>query len=258
MRRLGRGLVRWLLDVDVGRRVVGVAALERPDVLLGALGWSLSKDARVNPAAWPATLSKFEDVAPLVLSSNPANRGLAAMSLVEVAHLWKLAGEAGSGVVVEIGRERGGSTFVLAAALAGGGGWLFSFDPQLKLASRAYDEELSEVLARCRIGSNVILSSEDSHRAEPPAGEYALVLVDGDPSLEGTRLDFERFGRRTRVGGHVLFHDAVGGPRAKALAPLLREIDADPAFERRPDVGTFAHYTRRRSASRVDGEPTDA
>ena len=80
----------------------------------------------------------------------------------------------------------------------------------------------------------------------PPEGEYALVLVDGDPSYEGTRLDFERFGRRLRPGGRVLFHDAVaGGPRAPQLAPLVAEIGGDPDFERQPDVGTFADFRRR-------------
>jgi predicted O-methyltransferase YrrM len=134
---------------------------------------------------------------------------------------------------------------VLAAALAGRA-QLISYDPQDKLGSKAYDEELQQALDRYGLGSNVVLSNEDSHLAAPPDGDYALVLVDGDPSYEGTRLDFERFGRRLRPGGHVLFHDAVaGGPRAAQLAPLLEEIDADADFRRRPDVGTFAQYARR-------------
>lgn len=246
MRRLGRWLVRRLLDLRLGRTFVAVAAIERPDVLLGALGFSVSREARFTRTdAWPSSVSSFEDVAPLVLSSNPANRGLAAMSLVETAHLWRLAAQARDGTVVEIGRERGGSTFVLAAALAGRG-TLVSYDPQGKLGSLDYDAELRASLAHFGIDANVDLSVEDSHEAVLPEGEYALVLVDGDPSYEGTRLDFERFGRRLRHGGHVLLHDAVaGGPRMRQLTPLVEEIEQDPEFERRPDVGTFAHFVRR-------------
>jgi predicted O-methyltransferase YrrM len=214
--------------------------------LLGALGFSVSRDARFSRIdAWPSSAASFEDVAPLVLSSNPANRGLAAMSLVEIAHLWRLGAEAGESTVVEIGRERGGSTFVLAAALAGRGR-LISYDPQGKLGSLDYDVELREALARFGLDANVDLSVEDSHQAVLPEGEYALVLVDGDPSYEGTRRDFERFGCRLRPGGHILFHDAVaGGPRVRQLTPLVEEIERDDEFERRPDVGTFAHFVRR-------------
>jgi predicted O-methyltransferase YrrM len=245
VRRLGRRLVRRLLDSRVGRTFVGVAAIERPDVLLGALGFTISRDARFTQVAWPSSASSFEDVAPLVLSSNPANRGLAAMSLVEVAHLWRLAAAVGDGTIIEIGRERGGSTFVLAAALANRGR-LISYDPQGKLGSVDYDVELRAALNHFGFGANVELSLEDSHEVAPPEGTYALVLVDGDPSYEGTRLDFERFGRRLRPGGHVLFHDAVaGGPRHRQLAPLLEEIGRDPEFERRADVGTFAQFARR-------------
>ena len=245
MRKPARRVVRRLLDSRAGRALVGVAALERPDVLLGALGFTLSRDARFTRITWPSSVSSFEDVAPLVLSSNPANRGLAAMTLAEAAHLWRLAAAVGDGTIVEIGRERGGSTFVLAAALANRGR-LVSYDPQGKLGSTDYDAELRAALEHFGLAANVELSLEDSHVADPPKGEYALVLVDGDPSYEGTRLDFERFARRLGSGGHVLFHDAVaGGPRARQLAPLMAEIDADPDFDRRPDVATFAHYTRR-------------
>lgn len=245
MSRVARALVRKLLSRQITRKLVAVAAIERPDVLLGALGFSLSRHLRFTQVEnWPSSASSFEDVAPLVLSSNPANRGLAAMSLAEAAHLWRLAREVGSGTVVEIGRERGGSTFLLAAALAGRGA-LISYDPQTKLGSSDYDEELRSALTRYGI-EPVTLSREDSHQAALPAGPYALVLVDGDPSFEGTRLDFERFGRRLQPGGHILFHDAVAaGPRMGQLAPLLEEIEQDDHFARCPDVGTFAHFIRR-------------
>jgi len=72
------------------------------------------------------------------------------------------------------------------------------------------------------------------------------VLVDGDPSLAGTRNDVERFGRRLRPGGRLLFHDATrGGPRSATLRPLLAELGADEEFTRLPDVGTFADFQRR-------------
>lgn len=217
-------------------------------MLCGAVGPAMSRRSRfANVTVWPHELLAFEDVAPIVLSSNAANRGIASMRLDEVAHLWRLARASGPGTLIEVGRERGGSTLVLAAAMDPDA-TLVSFDPQTKQAERgvSFDEELAEALSRYGLDTRVRLVAEDSHTARPPDGDYALVLIDGDPSLEGTRTDFARFGRRVRPGGRVLFHDAApGGPRNASLAPLLGELDADAEFERLPNVGTFADFRRR-------------
>jgi predicted O-methyltransferase YrrM len=231
-----------------GRRMFGHAARVHPELLLEPLGYTLSRNARLSQVrVWPTELETFADVAPLVLSSNAANRGVASMSLEEIAHLWRLAATVDSGTIVEIGRERGGSTLVLAAAM-GRGVTLYSFDPQRKhpKLGPTFDNELVDVLRRYRLAERVRLVREDSHVAEIPPGEYALVLVDGDPTLDGTRSDFKRFCRRLRPGGHALFHDAgVGGPRHVNLKPLVVEIEAETEFERLRDVGTFVHFVRR-------------
>ncbi len=178
-----------LLGSRIGRSLATVAAQERPEILLGALGWSLSGNRRFSDVErWPESVSGFEDIAPLVR--------------------------------------------------------LVSFDPQGKLGTSSYDDELSSALARYGI-RNVELRLEDSHTADLPEGEYSLVLVDGDPSYDGTERDFDRFCRRLRPGGHALFHDAApGGARSRQLAPLVEEIGRDPDFDRQPDVGTFVHFIR--------------
>jgi hypothetical protein len=98
IRTLGRRVVRRLLDSRVGRTLVGVTAIERPEVLLGALGFTISRDARFTRVAWPSSASSFEDVAPFVLSSSPANRGLAgrgsallalAMAIGDASSAWR-------------------------------------------------------------------------------------------------------------------------------------------------------------------------
>jgi predicted O-methyltransferase YrrM len=232
----------------LGRQWLGYLALEQPATLARALGAALSRAARLERvAAWPERLDGFEDVAPMVLSSNQANRGLASMALVEVAHLWRLAGAAGPATIVEIGRERGGSTLVLAAAMDTGA-TLWSYDPQTKLGALGdgHDSDLRRALDRYGLSERVRILRESSHTAELPPGPYALVLVDGDPSLAGTRLDFERFGTRLAAGGSVLFHDAAaGGPREGDLAPLVLELERDETLERAPDVGTFVQFVRR-------------
>jgi len=239
-------LTRSLTRTSVGRRVLAKVILSAEDFSVQTLGWSFATQASL-PAAerLPPSLDGFELVAPLVLSSNPANRGLASMRLDEASHLWSLARSAGDATLVEIGRERGGSTLLLAGAMAPGAE-LHSYDPQTKLGEAAADGQLAALLERYGLSDRVRLHVADSHTVEPPGGELGLVLVDGDPSYEGTRYDYERFCLRLRPGGDALFHDAVPpGPRHEALAPLLLEIEREGEFDRRPDVGTFAHFTRR-------------
>ena len=244
IRRLTAGSVVRFAASPVVQRALAVVARDRPSLLLGPLGWALARNARfAGIRSWPSSVSSFADVAPLVLSSNDANRGVASMSLEEAAHLWRLAAGA-HGVIAELGRERGGSTFLLAAAMPESS-TLVSFDPQGKLGTDRWDDELREALRRYGLVERVMISLEDSHVAAVPEG-LVLVLVDGDPSYEGTKLDFERFCLALAPGGHALFHDAVGGgPRRVQLAPLLDEIERGGRFDRQPDVGTFAHFVRR-------------
>jgi predicted O-methyltransferase YrrM len=245
-RAVSAELTRSLTRTRIGRRALAKVVLSAEDFSLHTIGWSLATRASLPEAErLPDSLDRFERVAPLVLSSNVANRGLASMRLDEAAHLWSVARSVGEATLVEIGRERGGSTLLLAGAMAAGAE-LHSYDPQTKLGGASPDAPLASLLDRYGLSGRVELHVADSHTVEPPDGELALVLVDGDPSYEGARLDYERFCLRLRPGGHALFHDAVPpGPRHEALAPLLLEIEREGAFERRPDVGTFAHFTHR-------------
>jgi predicted O-methyltransferase YrrM len=227
----------------LGGRALAYLAIRVPDLLLEPLGWALSTNARL-PDDLPERIDAFECCAPLVLSSNAANRGVAAMRLDEAALLWRLATSAASGLLVEIGRERGGSTLLLAGALQEGAE-LHSYDPQTKLGSLEFDGELRRLLARYGRDSPVHLHVADSHVAPLPTGRIGLVLVDGDPSYEGTRLDFERWCVPMAAGGHALFHDAApGGKRHPQLRRLVEEIETDGGWRREPDVGSFVHFVR--------------
>ena len=152
----------------------------------------------------------------------------------------------------EAGSLRLGAAFGLAlaspflAAAMGPQARLHSYDPQTKLGVAGPDAPLAALLDRYGLSGRVELHVADSHAVEPPGGEFGLVLVDGDPTYVGSRLDYERFCLRLRPGGHALFHDAVPpGPRHEALGPLLLEVEREGELDRQPNVGTFAHFTRR-------------
>src|SRR5258708_18728638 len=74
-------------------------------------------------------------------------------------------------------------------------------------ADRSYDDQLTDVLKRFHL-DNVQVLVGDSRSIELETGDVDLVFVDGDHSYEGVKSDFERFGRRVRIGGAGLFDDA--------------------------------------------------
>jgi predicted O-methyltransferase YrrM len=206
-----------------------------------------------NVERWPESLDGFEDLA-FLFSSNQLSHGIASLQLDEAALLYGLARRVPIGAAVtEIGRFKGGTTLMLASALPDGAE-LWSYDLHVAirtdLSGPQLDAELRAALDRYGLSERVHLFVGDSRTAEPPPRASSLVFVDGDHTYEGARADFERWRGLVAPGGHVLFHDAVDaggyGNHYPGIERLVGEIDRDDAeFERRPDAGSIAHFTRR-------------
>jgi predicted O-methyltransferase YrrM len=86
---------------------------------------------------------------------------------------------------------------------------------------------------------------------ELDTGEVDLVFIDGDHSYAGARSDFERFGRRVRVGGAVLFDDAFDDGvfhviHTDGVGPVVREIAAGGDYRLVKVVKRLAHLERLR------------
>src|SRR5262245_18407772 len=77
------------------------------------------RDARFSTARWwPERLRGFEDLA-FLFTSSQLDHGIISQELDEAARLYGVARDVEDGAVVEIGRFKGGSTFLVAAALRG-------------------------------------------------------------------------------------------------------------------------------------------
>ena len=203
---------------------------------------------------WPESLDGFEDVA-FLFSSNQLSHGIASLQLDEAALLYRLARRVAPGAAVaEIGRFKGGTTLMLASALPDGAEvWSYDLHVALRpdMTGPQLDAELETALARYGLTDRVHLVVGDSRTAEPPPRPCELVFVDGDHTYEGARADHERWSELVSPGGHLLFHDAVDvggyGNHYPGIARLVAEIDRDDKrFERRPDAGSIAHFTRLR------------
>lgn len=233
-------LVVWLARTRPGRSLIHAAVMSPP-----------GERRLANVEAWPDSLSGFEDLA-FLFSSSELNHGVASLSFDEAAHLYRVARSLGDATLVEIGRFKGGSTVVFAAAKHPDAA-LWSYDlggeRSAGIVGEEVDAEIEATLARYGVDRGVHLVRADSRTVEPP-GPCDLVFVDGDHSYTGVRADFEHWREAVRPGGHLLFHDAAQPDRYAAVSPgvarLVGEIEQNPraGLVRHAVAGSIVHFRR--------------
>jgi predicted O-methyltransferase YrrM len=235
-------LIRRFGRTGPGKQVVHAAVMSDPAALRFP-----------NVAHSPAELRGFEDLA-FLFSSNQLNHGIASLQIDEAALLYRLARDVDAGAVVEIGRFKGGSTVVFAAALRDGVE-LWSYDAHVALRpdlpGSLLDAELLATLERYGLAPKVHLLVGDSKTVDPPPGAIRLLFVDGDHSYEGARADFERWGALVAPGGRVLFHDAVDtGGYGNVYPGVARAVaEIGDGWTREAGAGTIASFQKWSSPS---------
>lgn len=230
-------LIRRLGRTSLGKNLIHASVLRDPASMRFP-----------NLERWPDRVRGFEDLA-FLFSSNQLNHGVASLQFDEAALLYRLARDVERGPVAEIGRFKGGSTFIFASALPDGVE-LWSYDVHVALRpdmpGEKLDEELRAALERYGLAGKVNLIVADSRSADPPPEPVEVLFIDGDHSYGGVRADFQRWGAFVGPGGHLLFHDAVDsggyGNVYPGIAQLMTEIG--PEWQRQPDAGSIAHFIK--------------
>jgi predicted O-methyltransferase YrrM len=201
----------------------------------------------VHVSRWPDRIEGFEDLA-FLFSSSILAHGIASLRFDEAAYLYRLVHDLQPRTAVEIGRFRGGSTFLIASAL--GDGVLHSYDLELRQgrSGTELDRQLVQALERFDLTDRVELHTADSRTAAPPKSAIDLLFIDGDHREEGVRADFARWSPLLSRGGHLLFHDAVAAPdfvRPDSPGPARVADQLGQSFESQPGAGSIAHFIRR-------------
>jgi predicted O-methyltransferase YrrM len=204
-----------------------------------------------NPERWPASIEGFEDLS-FLFHLSQANYGVCLLAFDEAAYLYRLVRGIRAGRIAEIGRYKGGSTLLMAAAMDGET-VLDSYDLHLIALhdGKELDRALQRSLARYGLAERVRLHVQDSTAVHPAPESFDLVFVDGNHSYEGARKDFLHWRDAVRPGGHVVFHDAVKTREFSKAAPGLRELipeiegEHGGSFEKVDAVGTLVHFRRR-------------
>jgi predicted O-methyltransferase YrrM len=224
------------------RRVLAWTVRRHPHVAYDALRQRLSGD--YSFAELPERPQRdFEDL-DWMFESNPTNKGLVILELDEAACLFRLARSKPAARILEIGRWRGGSTFLLAVASDHD-----SIVTSIEIAPQD-DELLSTALKKNNLAHKVELLVANSQEAAARPDFYDLIFVDGDHSYEGAARDYEVWKKAMKPGGHLAFHNAARGRPFTNAVPgplrLMQEITAreNEYYQRQPDVGSLALFVR--------------
>jgi predicted O-methyltransferase YrrM len=240
------------LPQDAVRSFISTVGKQRPSEILESFGPLLNRSRYLDNAPFdlePVNGFQFEHLAGLFASTS-LDHAVIGMTVRQAAYVFGLIRQTKAQRVLEIGRNKGGGTLLMAAAMQGHG-QLWSIDigekeARMRGGGRPYDRQLEDVLASAGLRATLLVG--DSHTIEVDTGELDVAYIDGDHSYEGVRNDFERFGRRVRVGGAVLFDDAhfegLFGTHDDTVGRLVDEVVAAGRFRLVKNVNRLAHIER--------------
>jgi predicted O-methyltransferase YrrM len=224
-----------------------------PELCVEAMSRNNCKDFTFESVAnWPNQINGFEDLQ-FLFACSQLNMGIAALALDEAAYLYKLANHVKNGRIVEIGRFKGGGTFLLANAM-GEGTKLDSIDLHVKLTGEfsgpSLDAKLCSALKRYSLDHRVNILVGNSSEIERGIIPVNMIFIDGDHSYEGVKKDFLHWQQMVSQGGDVVFHDAANqrpfSTYHEEVDQFLREMEKDfgGQFNRIRNVGSIVHYRK--------------
>ena len=154
-------------------------------------------------------MNYFEDLIYL-FSSNRASRGIVRLNIAEGALLYKYAKKKHDDIIVEIGRDKGGSTVILASCLTNGK--IYSIDKKLH-------SEVKDNIKPYKDKIKLITSRSQDVKWKLPIG---LLFIDGSHTENGVKKDIKKYVPFVKNDGYVVFHDARGTKHA--IGRVVRQI----------------------------------
>jgi predicted O-methyltransferase YrrM len=243
LRQRGGRLVRGLARTRAGKSVLDVAL--KDDVLFWTtrhLANRASLEARFE-SSLPSGLDRvegFEDVAWL-FSQNELHHGLARLRIEEAAYFWKLLKTYDRPRAAEVGRFRGGTAFLFAAA----GADVLTLDND---AARSAEDtpSLELALEQCGLRDRVeiVVADGRTHSVEPAS--FDVVFIDALQTYDGARALFDHWWPTLTPGGHLFLRNVTeGDPSAAEVRRVAEEVGQRPGVERVGTIGQCAHFRRR-------------
>jgi predicted O-methyltransferase YrrM len=230
--------------------------MEYPEFFLRFIGGCRRKHVATDPGARVLPDENPEPSSPSAIDPRKGSRyripdtselpaGFICLDPWEAEYLFVLARDASHGML-ETGRARGGSTFVLACA-----------NPRVPIHSidvaPLADAALRSLFCTVGVGQNVEAIVGDSQSGEYPGiGALDLLFIDGDHSFAGCTADLEHWYPKVVPGGHVVLHDSFGGSEVQRAAiafidrhdvQLIQPPYMSASHWRNP-AGSLAHFRK--------------
>lgn len=220
-----RRVIHWSLAYPAMRRWL-------INHLSNVLAMNEASFSRVVPAH-QGKIEGFEDCYWL-FTSNKLSHGVSRLRLDQATFLWRLLRSMSDPQVVELGRYKGGTTLLLAAA----GAKVLSIDNDSLPGQRQWVIELEEVLKRFGFQERVQIVVDDALSYPVNKERYDLVFIDFAISRQLAKASFEHWLPGAKRGGYILFGDGNNPDLpevAQYVADCIREagvkrvdIDAGP------------------------------
>lgn len=242
-----------IISTARGKALILNFLYENPQICIEAFGRMTNLSQRFeNVSNWPDNIDNFEELY-FLFSCTQLNMGIANLALDEAAYLYKIVKSLNSANLVEIGRFKGGGTFLMAAAMDENSE-LLSYDLHVKMKNyfdgEVMDEVLKNALERYGLSERTRIIVGDSSKVDVGSEPVDLVFIDGDHSYEGVKKDFLHWHKSVKPGGHLLFHDSAKTREfttyREDVARYVSEMTKDFAeyFHKLKEVGSISHFIR--------------
>lgn len=206
-RRAVRALLRNALRIPLLRLERSLIATD--EVTRTRLTRLLSDHAAMHELSFATAIPRdltsmqgFEDCAWLY-SSNPMNHGLSRLRLDEAAYLYRLVRSFDAPHAAELGRYRGGTSVLMAAA----GAHVLSLDNGALPGQETFAPDLAGALTHLGLTQQVQVVQGDAFTHPVQPSSYDIVFLDCAYSYDAARSAFEHWWPAVMPGGALIFRD---------------------------------------------------
>lgn len=200
------------------------------------------KDASFRKAL-PTDLKEIQDFADCywLFSSNPLNHGLARIRLDEATYLYRLIKSMEGPRVAELGRYKGGTTFLMAAA----GAHVISLENGALEDPREYTADLCQALQCFHLDDRAECLIADALTFPLEPNSFDLVFLDFGHEGEVVRAGFELWWPAVKPGRYFIVRDGKC-PALWSISDYISRLDiAEFGGRRLPDApGAFVVFQK--------------
>jgi predicted O-methyltransferase YrrM len=191
-----------------------------------------------------------------LFASNNMNHGVIGLTINMASYIYDYVKSKKYKLAIDVGTYKGGSAILLAVAM-GENSTVYTIDlgdkeERAKIIARPNYEQLKDFKIKHNL--NIVQIIGDSRKIELDLRENEsvdVVMIDGGHTFDIVMSDFNKFGRKVKVGGSIFFDDCsddgcfIKIPKEdNYMTPIIDEIIATGEFKFLGTVDRLGHFIR--------------